>query len=51
MNLMFSNCSSLKELNLSFINTNNIIDMSYMFNGCSDDLKKKLKMLNKNIII
>jgi len=35
MNSMFSGCSSLKELNLSSFNTNNVTDMGYMFEGCS----------------
>ena len=40
---MFSECSSLKELNLNNFNTNNVTDMSYMFRGCSS-----LKELNIN---
>ena len=43
---MFYGCSSLNELNLSNFNTNNVTDMSYMFDGCSDDLKKKIKEAN-----
>ena len=46
---MFSRCSSLKELNLNNFNTNNVTYMSGMFNGCSDDLKMKIKSENKNI--
>ena len=46
---MFSRCSSLKELNLNNFNTNNVIYMRYMFYGCSDDLKMKIKSENKNI--
>jgi surface protein len=46
---MFSGCSSLKELNLNNFNTNNVTYMRYMFNGCSDDLKIKIKSENKNI--
>ena len=38
---MFEGCSSLKELNLENFDTNNVIDMSDMFNGCSDELKTK----------
>ena len=49
MSYMFSECSSLKELNLNNFNTNNVTDMSYMFAGCSDDLKRKIKSENKNI--
>ena len=34
MNFMFSQCSSLKELNLSNFNTNNVTDMNNMFYEC-----------------
>ena len=34
MSYMFSNCSSLNELNLSFFNTEKINDISYMFFNC-----------------
>ena len=43
---MFSGCSSLKELNLSNLNTKNVTDMSNMFSGCS--LLKKLNIPNFN---
>ena len=43
MSIMFSRCSSLKELNLNNFNTNNVTDMDYMFSKCSDELKLKLK--------
>ena len=46
---MFSECSSLKELNLNNFNTNNVTNMSYMFSKCSDDLKTNIKSENKNI--
>ena len=46
---MFSGCSSLKELNLNNFNTNNVTNMSCMFNGCSNDLKRKIKSEIKNI--
>ena len=49
MSYMFSECSSLKELNLNNFNTNNVTDMSCMLSGCSDDLKMKIKLENKNI--
>ena len=45
---MFSGCSSLKELNLSNFNTNNVTHMSYMFSKCSDELKLKIKSQYKN---
>ena len=35
MNRMFFGCFSLKKLNLSNFNTNNVTDMSEMFHGCS----------------
>ena len=31
---MFQGCSSLKTLDLSKVNTFNVIDMSSMFSGC-----------------
>ena len=45
---MFSYCSSLKELNISNFNTNNVTDMRYMFSKCSDELKLKIKNQYKN---
>ena len=44
MSSMFSFCSSLKELNLSNFNTNNVINLNSMFYGCSS-----LKKINLNI--
>ena len=35
MQAIFSGCSSLKVLDLSNFNTNNVTDMSYMFNKCT----------------
>ena len=49
MKYIFSRCSSLKELNLNNFNTNNVTNMNFMFSGCSDDLKMKIKSENKNI--
>ena len=45
---MFSECSSLKELNLSNLNTDNITDMFYMFNGCSSLKELNLNNFNTN---
>ena len=45
---MFSGCSSLKELNLNNFNTNNVTYMNYMFGGCLDKLKLKIKSQFKN---
>ena len=47
MSWMFSGCSSLKEINLSNINTNNVTDMSWMFYKCS--LLKEINLSNFNI--
>ena len=49
MSDMFRGCSSLKELNLKNFNTNNVNDMRWMFRRCSDGLKRKIKLENKNI--
>ena len=48
MSYMFRGCSSLKELNLSNFNTNNVTDMNCMFYGCLDELKLKIKSQFKN---
>ena len=45
---MFAYCSSLKEINLSNFNTNNVINMGHMFAECSDELKLKLRNQYKN---
>ena len=45
---MFLRCSSLKELNLSNFNTNNVTIMIYMFSKCSDQLKLKIRNQYKN---
>ena len=49
MSDIFYGCTSLKELNLSNFNTNNVINMCSMFKGCSGDLKKKIISEYKNI--
>ena len=46
MTHMFYGCSSLKELNLSNFNTNNVSDMICMFEGCSS--LKELNISNFN---
>ena len=46
---MFCGCSSLKELNLSNFNINNITNMRGMFYGCSDQFKMKIKAQYKNL--
>ena len=45
---MFCNCSSLKEINFTNINTNNVIDMSYMFYDCKSLKKLNLSKFNTN---
>ncbi len=47
MGFMFFRCSSLKELNLP--NFNNDTDMLYMFNGCSEQLRNKIRTQYKNL--
>ena len=44
---LFYGCTSLKELDLSNFNTENITDMSYMFYNCSS--LKKLNISNFNV--
>ena len=48
MSSMFDFCSSLKELNLSNFNTNNVTDMSYMFYECSSLKELNLSNFNTN---
>ena len=48
MSGMFSGCSSLKELNLSSFDTNQVTNMSYMFSGCSSLKKLKLSSFDTN---
>ena len=48
MTSMFSGCLSLKVLNHSNFNTNNVINMGHMFAECSDELKLKLRSQYKN---
>ena len=43
---MFQDCHKLEYLNLSNFNTNNVTDMSYMFNYCVE-----LKQINNNFYI
>ena len=45
---MFEECSSLKELNLSNFNTNNVSDMSFMFSKCSSLKELNISNFNTN---
>ena len=40
---MFDGCSSLKELNLNNFNANNATNVRWMFYGCAEILKFKIK--------
>ena len=48
---MFAYCSSLKELNISNFNTNNVIDMERMFFECSSLEKINISNFNNDILI
>ena len=48
MSYMFYGCSSLKELNLSNFNTNNVTDMESMFSRCSSLKELNLSNFNTN---
>ena len=50
MSQMFSGCSSLKELNLANFNMSKVNNYYLMLYGCSDEVIKKIKKNNKNII-
>ena len=45
---MFEGCSSLKELNLSNFNTNNVTNMYSMFHGCSSLKELNISNFNTN---
>ena len=51
MSWMFSDCSSLKELNLNNFKMNTKIGGRYVFSGCSDELKRKIRRENKNLVV
>ncbi len=46
---MFCDCVLLKELSINNFNINRLTDVGYMFTGCSDELKNKIRSLNINI--
>ena len=46
MSDMFSECQTLKDINFSNFNTNDVTNMSYMFTGCI--LLEKLNLSNFN---
>jgi surface protein len=48
---MFSDCSSLKELNLNNFKVNEKTGGRYVFSGCSDKLKRKIRREYKNLNI
>ena len=50
MSGMFYVCASLKELNLSNFNTNNVRKMTYMFYRCPDELLLKIRNQYKNFL-
>ena len=47
MSYLFFNCSSLKSIDLTSFNTNNITDISFMFYNCSSLNKDNIKINNK----
>ena len=47
---MFLKCSSLKKLNLSNFNNNNVTNMDIMFSGCSSLNELNLSNFNTNNI-
>ena len=48
---MFYECSSLKKINLSNFNANNVTNMSGMFEGCSSLKEINLSNFNTNNVI
>ena len=51
MSCLFSNCTSLKEIDLESFDTSNVTDMSYMFYNCSSLKKINLSSLNTSEVI
>ncbi len=51
MRSMIFGCSSLKELNLSNFDINNVTYMEYMFYGCSSLKEQNLFNFNTNKVI
>ena len=54
MKCMLKGCSSLKELNINIFNKNFLIDMSYIFSGCTSLKKIKdnnAQEIEENLII
>ena len=49
MRYMFYLWTSLKELNLSNFNINNVTDMRCMFHGCSVQFQNKIRTQYKDI--
>ena len=47
---MFFECSALNELNLITFDTNNLICKIGMFDGCSNELKRKIAKTYRNIL-
>ena len=45
---MFSGCSSLKSIDLSSFNTNNVTDMSHIFCECSSLKRDNIIINNEN---
>ena len=48
---MFEGCSSLKELNLSNFNTNNVTNMAIMFSSCWSLNELDISNFNTNNVI
>ena len=50
MNCMFKDCSSLTNINLSNINSNNFINTYEMFSGCKKLIKDNIIVYDKKIL-
>ena len=48
---MFHECRSLKKLNLSNFNNNNVTDIESMFDGCFSLKKLNISSFNTNNVI
>ncbi len=51
MSGMFYECNSIKNIDLSNLNIENVTNMNNMFEGCNSLIKKIIKNMNKPLYI
>ena len=50
MSYIFSECTALNKLNLTTFVTDNLICKTGMFDGCSNELRRKIAKIYSNIL-